>query len=395
MKKKIALIGPIGDYGGREVEANIILHSLYKDYDIKLVSTSYITDQSFALAGLNNKIKYVCILKSIYKSSIIFKLSSWLSKLINGGSKKAYFYSNNKLNKRLIGNYNEFRFQLIKKELRSVDASILLNQLSTPFLPELILFCNDNNIKSVVRTTGTIWKVNRNLIEKLSKADLYLHHSTSNAENLLNYFSHNYKIIDQCTLAEKELCSLKFRRNNEIVYGYLGRLDEIKGIAELVEFFLGSNRKLLVGGDGPLRVNLKNITTDSQNISFCGLIENRNIATFFDKIDVLIISSREETGPLVGIEAMAAGKIIFSTEVGAMKDRLEATMNRFWFDLNDLSTLEVLINNIEGMEIRERIMVQESVRKKFLNYYSFESISLKYKNVISEIDQPSIINMNA
>ena len=52
LKNKILLIGPIGDFGGREVEVNIIARALENDFNVSILSTGYMTADSFALKNL-------------------------------------------------------------------------------------------------------------------------------------------------------------------------------------------------------------------------------------------------------------------------------------------------------------------------------------------------------
>ena len=54
---------------------------------------------------------------------------------------------------------------------------------------------------------------------------------------------------------------------------------------------------------------------------------------------------------MVGLEAMAAGKIIISTDVGAMKDRLLGTKNDFWFDLNTIDELNQIFEKLNTLEL--------------------------------------------
>jgi len=52
LNKKVLIFGPIGDFGGRDVEVNIIAKSLNGKYNISLLSSIYISDKSYALADL-------------------------------------------------------------------------------------------------------------------------------------------------------------------------------------------------------------------------------------------------------------------------------------------------------------------------------------------------------
>jgi len=97
----------------------------------------------------------------------------------------------------------------------------------------------------------------------------------------------------------------------------------------------------------------------------------------------LVIPSHEEAGPLVGIEAMAAGKLIFSTKVGAMAQRLYNTENDFWFDINKEQSFLQLIERVKNIKPEGIKVIREKNRKIYLENYSIEKISNEYLNIFN------------
>ena len=96
----------------------------------------------------------------------------------------------------------------------------------------------------------------------------------------------------------------------------------------------------------------------------------------------MIISSFHEAGPLVAIEAMAAGKIIISTDVGAMKSRLEG-LHSFWFKIDDLNSFEKNINYLNKLSIIELNNISQSYRKRYLQCHSIDYVAQKYIDLIN------------
>jgi glycosyltransferase involved in cell wall biosynthesis len=193
----------------------------------------------------------------------------------------------------------------------------------------------------------------------------------------------NITVIDQTTLLEERLLKLPIHRKEQLVFGYLGRFSKEKGIIELLKIFNTINEKLIVAGSGPLLNEVEKAITP--NITLLGMVTPKNLTEYYKKIDVLIIPSFEEAGPLVGIEAMAAGKIILSTKVGAMEDRLIKTENNFWFDIKEQDSLKDLIHVILNKNDDQIVKIRKNVRRHYLENYSVNKISKSYINVFDKL----------
>ena len=108
LKKRILVIGPISDFGGREIMTNLLTHSLESHYDVQIVSTTSMSKHSVALKGTSsswNTINYY-----LYRRFPFLKLSALLTKFINRRNEQAYEFINNRLSKR----YFQFERQYIK-----------------------------------------------------------------------------------------------------------------------------------------------------------------------------------------------------------------------------------------------------------------------------------------
>ena len=144
-------------------------------------------------------------------------------------------------------------------------------------------------------------------------------------------------------------------------------------------------KKLVIAGTGPQQQEVLHFCAKNEKFQYQGALESTDVHLFYDSIDVLIIPSYEEAGPLVGIEAMAAGKLIISTKVGAMPDRLETLGNQFWFDIEHPKSL---LDNMQEIELLDRDVLLEfkkELRNRYLEYYRYDKISSLYAGVISNI----------
>ena len=121
---------------------------------------------------------------------------------------------------------------------------------------------------------------------------------------------------------------------NDIILLYVGRFDPLKGIERLLEAMslLDSHQRLrlvLVGGDGdqaPESRILRQKAVDSgikDKVIFAGRIEQNYLPQYYSSADVLVISSYYESFGLVGLEALACGRPVVSTPVGAMESLIK------------------------------------------------------------------------
>ena len=121
---------------------------------------------------------------------------------------------------------------------------------------------------------------------------------------------------------------------DDIILLYVGRFELLKGIDKLLEAMthLRSHRRLrlvLVGGDGDeapesqfLRQKAINLGIGDK-VLFAGRIEQKYLPPYYSAADVLVISSHYESFGLVGLEALACGRPVVSTPVGAMESLIQ------------------------------------------------------------------------
>jgi D-inositol-3-phosphate glycosyltransferase len=116
---------------------------------------------------------------------------------------------------------------------------------------------------------------------------------------------------------------------DETILLYVGRFDPLKGLSRLLEAlgFLRHYprlRLLIIGGDGdvsPESRYLRQIAVKLgifDRIVFAGSIEQVHLPSYYGAADVLVIPSFYESFGLVGLEALACGRPVISTPVGAM-----------------------------------------------------------------------------
>ena len=198
----------------------------------------------------------------------------------------------------------------------------------------------------------------------------------------------NYKVIDQTATQEEKLLEVPYLKRPIRNFVVMGRFSPEKNILNLISYFKkcsSENDILFIVGDGEGRSEIEKELTGFHNIKILGQLSTFEIAELYDKIDCLIISSLSEAGLLVGIEAMAAAKIILSTELGAMVERLKGSVNDFWFQPEDMVSFKKQFQRITNLTPSEVHRIAKKNRNLYIQNHSTKEVSDKYRNLVSQL----------
>lgn len=122
--------------------------------------------------------------------------------------------------------------------------------------------------------------------------------------------------------------------DGQLLFGFVGRLTEIKNIPLFIEAVSGllkvdpdaaAKMKFVIVGDGHLRPELESLAAKmgvGEALFFAG--NRTDIPSVYSALDGVVLTSLNEGTPLSLIEAMAAGKPVVSSVVGGVSDLLGA-----------------------------------------------------------------------
>ncbi|MGZ4683764.1 MAG: glycosyltransferase family 4 protein [Acidimicrobiales bacterium] len=130
-----------------------------------------------------------------------------------------------------------------------------------------------------------------------------------------------------------------------IVVGSLSRLGPEKGLDTLVHGFAlaaAADHRLRLriagtGSEGPAIEALVDSLGVGDRVELVGYVDDR--VSLLAGLDVFVVSSIEEGGPISGVEAMAAARPIVSTAAGAMRERIRDGVDGLRFDAGDADAL--------------------------------------------------------
>jgi glycosyltransferase involved in cell wall biosynthesis len=157
----------------------------------------------------------------------------------------------------------------------------------------------------------------------------------------------------------------------------VGRFEKAKGFDLLIRSWENIERELLIIGNGSEFETLEKLIKDlnlSHKITLKNFLPYEDILNEFAKAKVFILSSRNEGGPRVALEALALKTPVLSTKVGHMSSIFPEEMLVEPNNQKKLKEfLELYVDNIDSLN-------QESIFK-----YVREEFSLK--NQASKIDE--------
>ena len=184
---------------------------------------------------------------------------------------------------------------------------------------------------------------------------------------------------------------------------YVGRFEALKGLNTLLEAmtYLRDDRRLrlvIVGGDDDETPEFQTMaqTTKAlgieEKVNFIGRIDQRDLPTYYGAADALVMPSYSESFGMVGLEALACGRPVVTTPVGAVDSLVrQAQAGCVVPDPSPRS----LADGIQSIISDRSIPPADVIRKSILEY-SWSNVAsaviAEYENVIRqqffEDDQP-------
>lgn len=176
---------------------------------------------------------------------------------------------------------------------------------------------------------------------------------------------------------QKAFLNLKIPTKSNQVFGAVSRIDYGKNFDLIFSALVilkreGKLPQFRLFGDGPEITRLKELAKSNEiqsQIEFCGGFGFEQRAEVFSKLDILIMPSLFEGGPLTVLEGMAAGRPIIATNVGDVRNRVQSNVNGFVLDSME-SPEELALKMNFYLENPENIAIHgANSREKFLNEF--------------------------
>ena len=138
------------------------------------------------------------------------------------------------------------------------------------------------------------------------------------------------------------------KKNNYVIA--VGRLEKVKGFDLLIESWKNISSNLIIIGNGKEYSYLTELIIKlglDDRIQIINEVSQNKLIEYYQQASMLIISSRNEGGPRVALEALYLKIPVISTDVGHMSEILPKELLAKPNDLEDLTCLvERYVNNL-------------------------------------------------
>lgn len=173
--------------------------------------------------------------------------------------------------------------------------------------------------------------------------------------------------------------------------GFIGRLKEIKNPKLFIDIQKRlrengySTYQFLIYGNGPMKVELDKYI-NSRKLDDCVKMmgHEENIEAAIRKLDILLITSKNEGLPMVLLEAMALNIPVMSTNVGGISDVLDAGECG---TLIDCDSIEGFVSHLIDYTLNsdEYMAKANKAYLKVVNHYSSDINSQKHIELYKEV----------
>lgn len=188
-----------------------------------------------------------------------------------------------------------------------------------------------------------------------------------------------------------QITDKKRENKNFITIGVVSRLEHIKGMDLVVPAFAkvyekNKNIRLLVVGDGSLRHQMEEDASRShlcKIIEFAGMQQQRDLQSYYDKIDVLLMPSRSEGFGLTAIEGMARGCVLVASNTGGLP---EVVREGYVGLLHQPESVDDLANKICSLIENPKLLEQmRSHLSDYVHQFTFERYADLFNDLYSKL----------
>ena len=177
--------------------------------------------------------------------------------------------------------------------------------------------------------------------------------------------------------------------------GFIGRIDEGKGVFDLLEAFARAfpdaartGARLELAGTGDAVPGLRERATElgvDGALSFRGRLPHAEIPAFLAELDVLCAPTREvEPFGIVAVEAAAAGVPCLATRIGGLEETVVDRRTGLLVDPGDVDALTASLGRLAD-EPAWRADLGEAARRRALGTYDWPRITDRFEAMFADV----------
>jgi glycosyltransferase involved in cell wall biosynthesis len=199
-----------------------------------------------------------------------------------------------------------------------------------------------------------------------------------------NVYPHGARYVDTETFYPR----IPFEKRDTVV-GFIGRLDEEKGIRKLAEVAKAMPDDVIFRfvGDGPLYDWLEGELAEeieTGKVELTGWVDHDDVPRELNKMKLLVMPSQPTEGlPTAILEAMGCGTPVYATSVSGVPDVVREGKTGFLMDSVDDETIA---HEIESILTRTDLhTISKNAWSLVEEQYSFSRAVNRYRTILTEI----------
>ena len=267
-----------------------------------------------------------------------------------------------------IGRRSLYGKYKLKKLLNKINPDIVHTHGSKT--SSIISSINNNRFKHVATVHGI--KKNKKVYEK---ADFIIGVS----QKTINGLKNNVAVVTNWW--NPSLNKFDHKKNEYALA--IGRLEKVKGFDLLINSWANINTKLVIIGSGKEKNTLTNMINTkglNEKVTIIDNVQKNELINYYRNAKLLIISSRDEGGPRVALEALYLEIPVLSTDVGHMSKLLPKEMLA---NTNDLISLQTLLERyVDKIDTINQGAVFEFITNEFSIDEKISEIKDIYKSLL-------------
>ena len=329
--------------------------------------------------------KFVNIVKEVGKNVYIisgdapptYKNTTWIKfRVTYGGNIVKRIFNIIKIQTELLGmlikNLDKFEIAMILPT--SFIYSTLLLRLNGK---KVVVFVAQKPNRSLIRFFARLNFIFSNLLVVESESVL-------NSWNIIKYKekSMNGSVYVDVNFFKKE----KAIEDRGKIAGYIGGLEERKGVRELIDaisILNSEGRKIeyIIGGVGIFENMIKSIPHN--NVEFRGFIPEYELPGVLNKLKLLVLPSYTEGVPNIILEAMACGTPVLATPVGGIPDLIKDEKTGFIMENNSPEC--IAMNIIRAFQYPDLEGITKNAMKVIEEEFTYEAAVKRYSRILSTV----------
>ena len=199
------------------------------------------------------------------------------------------------------------------------------------------------------------------------------------------------------SLIEKLKANKVSKKEDKIVFGYIGTLTAYEGLEFLIQTFQelyddGFKLKLIIYGKGVNKQSVQdqiNARSDINTISYKGAIAPSEVYKAFSEIDVIInprlnTPKTNSVTPLKPLEAMAYEKLFIGSDVGGIKEIVPQGTG-FLFSSENKNDLKKVVKKVASLSPQDRDSHKKEALAFVVSHKSWLQNAAKYKEIYTSL----------